>query len=107
MKGKCPSVLHSCATFVELLFLCSMVTACSAASLDAPRTPHNDAEGLRSLINVIKKEEITIHVDIASKMQVRSCAPSWSCSIGFALACNTGDQDGRRDTCLFSSSGGH
>ena len=64
-----------CTTCMVFAFRGSMVAACAAAgSQDAPPPPGNDGDGLKSLIDVFRKEEITVHVDIASKMRVRSCA---------------------------------
>ena len=46
--------------------------ACGNAALVEPRAASCDADGVRALINVIKKEEITESVDIASKVQARA-----------------------------------
>ena len=47
-----------------------LVEACGNAALVEPRAALCEADGVRALINVIKKEEITVSVDIASKVQV-------------------------------------
>ena len=83
---------------VCLYIMCSLlnirlVEACGNAALVEPRAASCDADGVRALINVIKKEEITVSVDIASKVQV--CARLvLHCTFVFCTLCLQGHGHG-------------
>ncbi len=87
-------------SLLHLVLLCRMVTAVGNASAQAP-AEKSDAGSVRALIDVIKKDEVTISVDLDTKIRV--CLHVWAWARLCAHLSFTGDVAGEPPRVMLST----